>query len=292
MIEKILFVTDFSRASEAILGYAGDVARVTQSTIVGTCAFEVPRSLTPLPPEANGVVTDLKEEYTQRLKNFFGHALPAGVRVEVKLADGVPAEAIGSFLIKEKADVSMVARHTRSSVESFFLGADTEKILRLASRPIWLVPDKGLKTVRWSPVVCAVDFSDVSEKALAFAIRFVKTYGGLLTVVHVVALGSPLESHEGRLGHHLTATVNQREARIKRILSTNGAPADTEVVVIQGNVAGKLLEVAAKHEGDLMILGIHGQHIQPVKGLGSTANAILRLAEFPVILHPTRLEKA
>ena len=67
MINTILFATDFSMASEAILGYAGDVARVTQSMILGTCAFEVPRSLGPLPAEVHGVVADLKEEYTRKL---------------------------------------------------------------------------------------------------------------------------------------------------------------------------------------------------------------------------------
>jgi nucleotide-binding universal stress UspA family protein len=238
------------------------------------------------------IVAALKREYVGKLKKFFSHPLLAGVKVDVELANGVPAETIGSFLDREKADVSMVARHTRSTVESFFLGADTEKILRLASRPIWLVPDQGRKTVRWSPVICAVDFSQVSEQALSFAIRFVKAYEGQLTVVHVVALGSPLASHEEQLSEHLTVTVKKREEKLRRMLSVNGAPADTELVVTQGNVVGRLLDLADQRNTDLFILGIHGPHIQPAKGLGATANAILRLAEFPVLLHPAKFVKA
>jgi nucleotide-binding universal stress UspA family protein len=289
MINKILFATDFSTASQAILGYAADVTRVTQSMIIGTCAFEVPQTVGSLRPDVNGLLADLKGEYTQKLEEFFSHPSLAGVKVDVKLANGVPIEAIGSFLVEEKADVSMVARHRRSTVESFFLGADTEKILRLASQPIWMVPERGLKTLRWSPVVCAVDFSHVAEQALDFAIRFVKAYGSPLTVVHVMPLGLPLEAHEDRLLQHISSTLEQRKEKVKRLLSINGAPADTDVVITQGNVAGKLLEVAARRKTDLLILGIHGKHIQPVKGLGSTANAVLRLADFPVILHPARL---
>jgi nucleotide-binding universal stress UspA family protein len=76
------------------------------------------------------------------------------------------------------------------------------------------------------------------------------------------------------------------------MLSINGAPPDTEVVVTQGNVPSKLLELASRQNVDLLIFGIHGNHILPRKGLGSTANALLRLAKFPVILYPASLERA
>jgi nucleotide-binding universal stress UspA family protein len=286
-VNKILFATDLSISAETALGYAGAVAKKVDASIFGVYAFDVPRFLIAEDSAASSQELErLKKEYTERLSDFFSHPALVDVRTEFQLSKGYPEEALGSLILESKADVSMVARHRRASIESFFLGADSEKILRLAPRPIWVVPEDGVMTTKWNPIVVAVDFSVPSKEALAFAIRMSGDYGAHLTVVHVMDVGTSVGRHLDRFEAHFGPHIEERRARLQRLVERYGAPRDTETVVVAGTPGQRLLEIADQRKTDLLILGIHGDRMQETVGLGYTASALLRLARFPLILCP------
>lgn len=286
-INNILFATDLSISSEMALSYAGAVAKKVGAGIFGVYAFDVPRFLLSEDSAAsNKELERLKKEYAEKLSDFFSHPALVDIKTDLQLSKGFPEDALGSLILKSKADVSMVARHRRASIESFFLGADTEKILRLATRPIWVVPEEGAMTTAWDPIVVAVDFSVPSKEALAFAIRMTEAYGVRLTVVHVMDVGTSVGRHLDRFASHFGPHIEERRARLKRLVDRYGAPRDTETVVVAGTPAQRLLEIANERKTDLVILGIHGDRMQETVGLGYTASALLRLARFPLILCP------
>ncbi|MFZ0428491.1 MAG: universal stress protein [Acidobacteriota bacterium] len=286
-VKRILFATDLSMSSEMALGYAGAVAKKVGAAILGVYGFDVPRFLLSSDgAESAAELSELKKEYGERLRDFFTHPALVDLDVNVQLAGDHPEETLGALILEAGADVSMVARHRRASVESFFLGADTEKILRLATRPIWVVPEEANKTIDWSPIVVAVDFSVPSKEALAFAIRMTEAYEARLTVVHVMDLGASVGYYKDRFEDRIGPHLEDRRARLRRLVERYGAPAGTETVVVAGNPAQQLLEIAEQRKSDLMIMGIHGDRMQETVGLGYTASAMLRLARFPLILCP------
>jgi nucleotide-binding universal stress UspA family protein len=286
-INKILFATDLSISSEMALAYAGAVAKKVDAGIFGVYAFDVPRFLLSEDSEASNIELErLRKEYTAKLSDFFSHPALVDVKTDFQLSRGYPEEALGTLILESKADVSMVARHRRASIESFFLGADTEKILRLATRPIWVVPEEGAMTTAWEPVIVAVDFSVPSKEALAFAIRMSAAYGAHLTVVHVMDVGTSVGRHIDRFAAHFGPHIEERRARLQRLVDRYGAPKDTETLVVAGTPAQRLLEIAEERKTDLFILGVHGDRMQETVGLGYTASALLRLARFPLILCP------
>lgn len=286
-LQKILFATDLAISSESALGYAGAVAKKVGAGILGVYAFDVPRFLLSGDSGLSGKELEkLKKEYADRLDEFFAHPALIDVETQIQLLRGYPEEALAPLIVESHSDVSMVARHRRASIESFFLGADTEKILRLAARPIWVVPEDGLMTTHWKPIVVAVDFSVPSKEALAFAIRLAGNYGARLTVVHVMDVGTTLGYHMDRFESQLSPHIEERRSRLERLVQRYGAPPDTETVLVAGNPGQKLLEIVDRRDADLLILGIHGDRMQGTVGLGYTASALLRLARLPLILCP------
>lgn len=288
IVKKILFATDLSMASEIALRYAGTVAQKLGAGLLGIYAFDVPRFL--LSGDSSGAASEefekLRKEYDQKVADFFTHPALVDVDTEVRLTKGYPDETLGSLILESQSDLSMVARHRRATIESFFLGADSEKILRLATRPIWVVPEEGIMTTNWKPVIVAVDFSVPSKEALAFAIRMSAAYGVRLTVVHVMDIGASLGNHVDRFEHQLGPHLGERRNRLRRLVERYGAPKETETLVVAGTPAQRILEIAEKRKTDLLVMGIHGDRMQGTVGLGFTASALLRLARMPIILCP------
>jgi nucleotide-binding universal stress UspA family protein len=282
ILRRILFTSDLSVASREALEYAADVARKTGSSLTGVHAFNVPRILPSDPGSSHGILAELNREYSAQVEKFFSDPKLDGLDFEVRRTIR-PEEAIGDLILELNADISMVARHHQSSVEAFFLGADAERILRLAEKPIWIVPQGGTRRTDWNPIVCAVDFSNPSKEALAFAIRFARDYSSPLVVVHV----TDIEDGDGRRSPSIGRTLETVKARTEQLVRRYGAPHGTESLLLTGSPSAKILDTVERFSSDLLVMGLHGDRVRGTEGLGHTASQILRAAEFPMILCPS-----
>ncbi len=285
-LHRILFTSDLSRASKEALEYAADVARKTGSSLTGIHAFNVPRILPSDPGSSHGILAELNREYSAQVEKFFLDPKLDGLDFEVRRAIH-PEGAIGDLILELNADVTIVARHLQSSVEAFFLGADAERILRLAERPIWVVPQGGTRRTDWNPIVCAVDFSNPSKEALAFAIRFARDYASPLVVVHVTDIeDAEVEGGENR-APSIGRILETAKARTELLVRRYGAPHGTESLLLTGSPSAKILDTVERVSSDLLVMGLHGDRVRGSEGLGHTASQILRTADFPMILCPS-----
>jgi nucleotide-binding universal stress UspA family protein len=90
------------------------------------------------------------------------------------------------------ADLLVMGTHGRSGFEQLLLGSVTEKVLRKASCPVLTVPRRHPDAVPETPVLfkeilCPVDFSDCSMRALNHAMSLAQEADAHLTVLHVMA---------------------------------------------------------------------------------------------------------
>jgi nucleotide-binding universal stress UspA family protein len=138
--------------------------------------------------------------------------------------------------------------------------------------------------IRFSEVLIATDFSNVSDTALAYAKALARTFESELLLVHVADPIAHIVVPE--------AAWTDESARIAAEIETThsaGASLRSEGFKAKelckfGDVAGEIAQVAGKRHVDLIVTGTHCR-----KGLnrlifGSDAESVLRSARVPVLV--------
>lgn len=137
-------------------------------------------------------------------------------------------------------------------------------------------------------ILSPLDFSEHSNAALKYAIRFAEQVGARITLLHVVkpALGMP----EGGVWCLDVESVNQivqaAEQVVARICNREKLrpPALGPTIVRIGVPSEVIKETAADQSSDLIILATHGRTGLAHALLGSDAESVIRQAPCPVLV--------
>jgi nucleotide-binding universal stress UspA family protein len=140
-------------------------------------------------------------------------------------------------------------------------------------------------------ILCCVDFSDFSRRALDHAVAIAKWYDARLTVMYAYSIpmaalaSAPLLSPAPMEVAVLSPT--DRESLRRQLVeclprSAAGIPIDCRVV--EGDVATEIL--AAAGTADLLVVGTHGRSGFERLVLGSVAERLLRQARCPLLIVP------
>lgn len=132
-------------------------------------------------------------------------------------------------------------------------------------------------------LVVAVDFSNSSTAALAYAEDIARIYGPELVLTHVVSFVSATSPDPGAL--YIAPEIGQAMAedldKLANQLTQRGIKART--ILTEGLVADSLEEIVQQEKPDLLVVGTHGAHGLERLIIGSTAEAILRKVSCPVL---------
>jgi nucleotide-binding universal stress UspA family protein len=141
-------------------------------------------------------------------------------------------------------------------------------------------------------ILCPVDFSEHSRRALDHAIAIARWYESTVTVLHVfssapIAVGAP-----GPVFFEPMVLLPDDRDRLladtQAFARAAGAPGITiEALVREGNTAAEILEQAAGMKADLIVIGTHGRSGVERLLLGSVAEKVLRRAGCAVLTVPT-----
>lgn len=140
------------------------------------------------------------------------------------------------------------------------------------------------QSIGFKHVLIATDFSDASERALAYALAIARRYGSTVSVVHAIPPEPrdpiPLEPLPRELNRHwLEAEVQMRHC--SETASMNDLK--HHLLLKQGAVWDVLSSVIQRESVDLMVLGTRGRGGLKKLALGSVAEEVLRLAPCPVL---------
>lgn len=290
-IERIVVAVDFSDCSRRAVDYALAVAHWYNGTV--TALHVVPPLLLapymesaayPIPIERRPEALDA----TRLQLSLFVEQESGDFSVKSIVAEGSTVNAILEFAKASQADLLVIGTHGRSGFQRFMLGSVTESVMRHAPCPVLTVPPLMPDAVPARPkvfgrVVCAVDFSPCSLKALDYAASLAEQADANLTVLHVVEPiadyvaitvgGIDNELMKTAADRHLHALVAERlknAAHVKPLLHT-------------GKSAAEILDVAEKDAADLIVLGVTGRSAADIVWFGSTANHVVRRATCPVL---------
>jgi nucleotide-binding universal stress UspA family protein len=133
-------------------------------------------------------------------------------------------------------------------------------------------------------VLIATDFSDASQRALAYALAIARRYGSALSIVHAIPPEPrdqiPLET----LPHELNRRRLEAEQQMKQLgESAQLSDLKPHLLLEQGPVWDVLASAIQRESVDLLVLGTRGRGGLKKLALGSVAEQVLRLAPCPVL---------
>ena len=146
-------------------------------------------------------------------------------------------------------------------------------------------------------ILCPIDFSDHSRRAIDHAVAIARWYESALTVLHVYSPAPVAAFSPGpMIFEPIVLTSVDRDqllADVKAFAQAESAPeVPVEAVVREGNPAGQILEQATAMRADLLVIGTHGRSGFERFVLGSVAEKVLRKASCPVLTVPRGLPDA
>jgi nucleotide-binding universal stress UspA family protein len=197
-----------------------------------------------------------------------------GLRVtKADVPDEDPTDAIVRFTEEYRADLLVLATHSREGLARVLQGSIAETLARRTRVPTLFLPqqaqgfvDTATGTARLENILLPVDLSVAPGHAAALAFRMADMLGCEDALVHVLHVGSPDEMP-------MAAVDATHEGRLRRIL-------------VDGSVVPRILQTAAEIEADLIVMATRG-HDGLLDALrGSTTEQVLRQAGRPLLAVP------
>lgn len=140
-------------------------------------------------------------------------------------------------------------------------------------------------------ILCPIDFSDCSRRALDHAVAIAKWYDSAITLVHVSPI-VPLAAYAPGSGVVPSANLSPEEreallASMRQFAAAEASP-DTrfEYILGEGGAAAQILNAADTLASDLIVIGTHGRSGFERLMLGSVTEKVLRKAACPVLSVP------
>jgi len=283
-LRRILYLTDFSRPSEAALPFAISVARNYGSVVNALHVLTPPGAVQTGTGSASDPVAideDVSLAEMQRLDSEL-----IGIPHETNVEWGPSIWPVVERTIKEnQIDLIVVGTRGRTGTQKLLLGSVAEEVFRKSPVPVLTIGPSVRggthSSGRFRNVLLATDFGDESEAAAHYAISFAQENLARLTLVHVLH------------GPRGVARENERSsvAEVMHNLA-EFVPSEAELwcrpepVVEYGEPSKAILRAAKSRGADLVVLGLHRR--VPVTGMAprslrSTAHKVVTHSVCPVL---------
>ena len=139
-------------------------------------------------------------------------------------------------------------------------------------------------------ILCPVDFSEPSYKALRNAAEVASHFQAELVVVHVIPAASgipadPAYVFEGPEGYQKEQKADAEE---RLIIAVKQIPPEirSRTAIVSGDTADEIVRLAVEEAADLIVIATHGLTGWRHLVFGSVAEKVIRLAYRPVLVIP------
>lgn len=277
-----LLLTDFSSSSELALPCAVVLAGQYEGKVVVAHVIS-PEMYEYAPPELVPQMRAEIEKYgNRRMQILLSHAEFHNVRHEGIVREGEIWETLKELAETFEIDVIVVGTHGRRGLKKTLTGAVAEEILRLTRTPVLTVGphcEGAAPQHRPSRILCAIDFSADSVRAVAYAASLAETFGASLVATYVAPTCSEDPSSRTRSQQFF-------EDRLQELIAgqiSSLGRADYRVEF--GTPSDGILEAAANEKADLIVMGVRGAGSlhRAVHRLGTTADEVVSGACCPVL---------
>ncbi|NJD55933.1 MAG: universal stress protein [Nitrospirae bacterium] len=214
----------------------------------------------------------------------------AGVTSDFRLMTGRLHESFVTAITEYKPDLMIIGYASHA-----FRPSSSERLIRSLEMPMLVVRGKrsegsAVGSVRIRNILCAVDFSGSSQKALQQAAVYASAFSASLHVIHAIP-SHALKGRWAEWGLSSTKDIMQQfdasvasEAReaLSRMVRDAGIEARSDLM--HGMPSEVICRAAESGEYDLVVMGARGlSHIKGVF-IGSVTEAVIKVSPCPVFI--------
>jgi nucleotide-binding universal stress UspA family protein len=253
ILEKILVAHDFSKASNNVVASAIELAKVFQSTII-------PIHVLPDDVVNEKVRSLLHETAMKKLEEMAAHVKKEGLAVgEPLLMVGSPHEAIVLAAVDVNANLIVLGSGETQKGEKFRLGTTAERIIQKSEKPVFVIKEGVLLNVHH--ILCPVDFSSPSKRALHNAITMARRFKSELTIMAVCELQTStwFTSEKYKDKENELRYVLHKEQFDDFLKEFNLTDLNWTREIPKGNPAEEILSTVSRKMIDLLIMGTSGR---------------------------------
>ncbi|MFC6757556.1 MULTISPECIES: universal stress protein [Haloarcula] len=286
MYDHILVPTDGSDHADRAADHAALLAGAFDATVHLLTVVDIEAAAGPF--SAGGVDDDYIEQRTASERDALEErAAKVDGDVETAVTTGKPSEGILEYVRDTDVDLVVMGTHGRSGLRRYLTGSVAERVLRLSPVPVLTVRATDASEVGngYGDILVPTDGSGRAAAAVGHAVAVADAFGSTVHAVSVVNVGDIATGAEVSVPAGLLEELEAAATDATESIATEAAAAGVEAVtaVRTGRPKHDLLEYVADHDVDLVVMGTHGRTGLDRVLLGSTAEALVRRAEVPVL---------
>ena len=279
---QILCPIDFSDTSTRALAYATAFATWYEAPLTvlhATTTFDEPLEPVPIGDADRAFSPAARDDIMAKLRRSIEQTGATALNARPLAQEGRASELIVNCAADIKADLIVLGTHGRGGFNHLFLGSVTEKVVRTASCPVLTVPPSAPATppvpVTFKKILCAIDFSPSSLKALQYAVDLGRQADGSVTVLHAIEFAVPEDCDE--LIEHARGRLHAQVAELPETWC------DIDMVVSMNRAYRAILQQAAAADTALIVMGAQGSGGLELMFYGSNTQHVVRQASCPVL---------
>jgi universal stress protein E len=270
LLKNILLATDFSKSSEYVLENAIDIAKIFHSEI--TLIYVLPKEI-----ENQKAKELLKEFALKQLEVINRKIVNEGIQTsEPVLSNGDFSDKIINTAKSIIANIIMIGGGEKLENNVLHLGSNAEKIIRKSSVPVYVVKNRNQFNIK--SILCPVDFSKESKRALKNAITIAHRFKAKLEILTVFEVSQlDLIKDKINLGQEVEFIRCEHQREFEAFLeqfSLEGL--EVTKVVKQGKPDKEILKAIEEHNFDLLMIGTTGKSGISKVLMGSVTEKVIR----------------
>ena len=251
-MKRILVPIDFSDCSVNALKIAVQIAKKTDAEIILLHLIDLPSDQVgmfvdgiPTGPAAIILMNNARAKFDELFQQDFLQ----GVKVEDYVDFNKPFEGIADYAKEKDVDLIVMGSHGVTGLNSFFVGSNTEKVVRTSEIPV-LVVKRPVEEFDLKNVVFASSFKDECHKCFDKILKIIKLYEPTIHFLRVNTVTRFLATHESN---------ELMEEFIQPHKDNIGDLPHTLNVYDDYSVQEGIFHFADKVDADLIALSTHGR---------------------------------
>jgi nucleotide-binding universal stress UspA family protein len=246
--KNILFLTDFTEASQSALAYAQGLAKHFGAQVYPAHACD-PIILTET--AAPDILDEVEENSRRHLNDLARKNNLAGTPL---FARGPVADAVPGWIKDHGIDLIVMGTHGRKGLKHFLMGSVAEAIFRNATCPVLTVgPHVNVRPYhdfKAEKILFPTDLGPHAEFATQYALSFAQEGKSQVTFMHVVTLEDAFQRDRAPL-------VAESFKKLENLLPPDAREwCQPELVVEVGDPTKELLGYAGMERPDMIVLGL------------------------------------
>ena len=281
LFRRVLIPTDFSLYADAVLGCVKDLRGLREVVLLNVIDRRMHLGL-----ELS--VENLSQTAKHELMELEGAFRDGGAVARSLVKVGIPPREIVMSANEEDASVIVMGARGTSLFRDLFLGSTTSDVMRYSKKPVLIIRFNLVKKL--GKIECervcqdllgktlfATDFSEQSQRALGLLQTLKESGANELVLVHVVDRGENEEQAKA-----FQAAAQKELTELEHDLREEGWHVKSIVTV--GIASKEIISIANAENASLIAVGARGKGIIEELLVGSTAEAIARRADRPVLI--------